>query len=70
MALKSTQSKGKTSRWFAEVLAWFELKKLEREFRSSEKFQRECEKLRCFHLAKMEEGLRGRIAAEINELKK
>jgi hypothetical protein len=56
------------SLWKQFVL-WCRLQKLEREFRSSERFQKDCEEIHCFILAKLEETHRTKIAEEIRSLK-
>ena len=56
--------------WFHWALAWFQLKKLEYELRDSKKFQRECEKLRCFILADLEKNYRKQIQDKIGYLKR
>ena len=75
MASKTTSPKRNgpiavVQRWMVASSAWFKIKKLERDFRDSEKFQQECEKLRCFNLAKIEEGFRAQLADQINRLRK
>lgn len=58
----------KRSRWFERLSKWCRLKRLHRELRNSEKFQKECEELRCFHLASLERQYREKVAAEIKRL--
>jgi hypothetical protein len=56
--------------WLKRMTAWYRLKKLERELRRSENFQRQCEKLRCFTLVALEETERAKIRKKINQLEK
>ena len=51
--------------WLKNLAAAQRLRKLEREARYSEEFQRECERLRCFNLAALEEQYREQLVAEI-----
>ena len=57
-------------RWIKASSSWLKRKRLEREFKDSEKFQKECEKLHCFNLAKIERDFREKLAEQINELKR
>jgi hypothetical protein len=51
--------------WIERLRLWCRLKELERELRNSEKFQRECEQMRCFNLAELEQKYRESIAEKI-----
>lgn len=46
-------------------ITWLRLKKLRHELRTSEAFQKECEKLGCFVLADLEKRHRAEIEAKI-----
>ena len=52
-----------------KIKKWFRLKRLEREFRSSEQFQKLCEKLKCPHLAEYEQRHRSEIVEKIKQFK-
>jgi hypothetical protein len=54
--------------WLGWV-SWFQLKKLEQESRSSRRFQKQCERLRCFNLAELEERHRQNVEGTIAELR-
>jgi len=54
--------------WPHRVMTWFRLKMLLRELRSSEKFQRECEKLHCKNLAVLQEKYRDELKDKIRRL--
>ncbi len=58
------------ARWSGRVTAWCHLKKLQYESWNSKRFQRECEKLQCFHLAELEERYRAEIGMRIKLLKR
>jgi hypothetical protein len=51
--------------WWRRAVSWFQVKRMERELRSSEKFQKQCEEIRCFNLAEMEEGYQARLKEKI-----
>ncbi len=53
-----------------KIKRWFRLRRLEREFRSSEQFQKLCEKLRCLRLAEFEQRHRSEIAEKIKQFKR
>lgn len=55
---------------FAAIKNWLRLKQLEREIRRSQKFQKECENLRCPTLAACEKDYREELSDEIQALKK
>jgi hypothetical protein len=55
--------------WRQRIAAWCQMKKLEMEFRDSEKFQKRCEQIRCFNLAALEEDYRAEIKEKIKRLK-
>jgi hypothetical protein len=51
------------------IVVWFCVRRLERELRQSQKFQRQCEKIRCFTLAELEKVEQEKIKAKITRLK-
>ena len=53
---------------FERFCRWMRVKKLEWEVWDSERFQRECERLRCHSLAACEENHRNQIRARIGRL--
>lgn len=55
------------TRWGQKVVRWFRVKRLEYQWWSSRKFQRECEKIRCFTLARLEAEHRARLEARLRE---
>jgi hypothetical protein len=48
---------------------WLEIKRLQWEFRSSERFQKQCERLQCFGVAELEQNYRKELARKIESLK-
>ena len=55
-------------RWFGRFSTWLHLKKLQREVRNSERFQKKCEQLRCFALAELEEEHRMSVVKRLKRM--
>ena len=53
---------------WARVHRWFRRRQLAREVRISESFQKECERIHCFHLAELEQKHRVELQEQIHEL--
>lgn len=57
------------SSFLEKLKAWLRLKKLKHEFRRSQRFQKACEKLKCFNLAEAERRYRLKIEDDIKRSK-
>jgi hypothetical protein len=51
-----------------KIKGWLRHRQLAREIRNSENFQKECEKMHCFHLAELEGKHRAELQEEIQQL--
>ena len=65
---KATNGKSRSS-LINKVASWLRVKKLERDLRASEKFQRQCNELNCAILAEFEEKYQAEVKARIQSLK-
>lgn len=55
--------------WMQKLVVWYRIKQLEREFQSSERFQKYCEKIQCFNLAESEKADQEKIRKKIEGLR-
>jgi hypothetical protein len=55
--------------WWQRLAAWFRRKQLERELRSSEKLQKECERLGCFTLVESEKKYQAQLQEKLRRAK-